>query len=199
VDYLSPGRWAHDFIARGPEECRKYLFFACTIPNASAVVFRRDLYRSVGGADASLRLTGDWRTWVAMLARSDLAYLARTMNRFRTHPATMRNVAYRSGQWLLEQAWLTQSMADEFEIPAASVRAAARTLARRWVGWMILAGRSQPVGQALIVLRALRRLDRQFPWLVLVESTKQMMRLANACRQRAAGALTPGRQKGGSQ
>jgi Glycosyl transferase family 2 len=84
------GRWATDFVADGREEFRTYLAQRNTIPNASAVVFRREVYEGVGGADEKLRLCGDWKLWSAMALKGDIAYIAEPLNYFRCHEASVR-------------------------------------------------------------------------------------------------------------
>jgi hypothetical protein len=49
----------------GDQECRNYFVICNTISNASVVVFRRDSYDEVGGADETLRACGDWKLWAA--------------------------------------------------------------------------------------------------------------------------------------
>lgn len=93
VDYsgfLDAERWDHDYIANGIEECRKYLLFRNTIPNFSAVVFRKKLFEEIGYADESMRLSGDWFIWIKMLMRCDIAYVAKPLNYYRQHTASVR-------------------------------------------------------------------------------------------------------------
>lgn len=87
---LNSERWLHDFIADGHEECSRYMIYRCTIPNASAVVFRRELYQKVGGAPEEFTLCGDWMTWVRMLQHTRVAYVSDHLNYFRQHAATTR-------------------------------------------------------------------------------------------------------------
>src|SRR5579871_2477295 len=75
-----PERWSHDFISLGQEECARYLLFGCTLPNASAVVFRKSVYEATGGADETMQLCGDWHLWAKMLLRSDVAFVAEPLN-----------------------------------------------------------------------------------------------------------------------
>jgi hypothetical protein len=56
---LDPARWEHYFSNHGRDECRQYLIFKNTIPNASAVLFRRAVYQQVGGVPENLKLSGD--------------------------------------------------------------------------------------------------------------------------------------------
>lgn len=83
-------RWLADFVVNGRTECANYLAFMNTIPNASAVLLRRDLFLRQSYAIKPLRLMGDWAIWVGMLLTSDLAYVARPLNYFREHSGTVR-------------------------------------------------------------------------------------------------------------
>ncbi len=82
-------RWDRDFIADGREECARYLVRQNTIPNASAVVFRREAFLAAGGAEAGMRYCGDWITWARVLALGRLAYCARRLSRFRFHSGSL--------------------------------------------------------------------------------------------------------------
>jgi len=87
-------RWTRDFCADGLAECRSYLMRCNTVPNASAVVFRKAIYQQVDGADESLRLCGDWKLWVAMALAGKVVYLAEPLNYYRFHNASVRGVIY---------------------------------------------------------------------------------------------------------
>jgi glycosyltransferase involved in cell wall biosynthesis len=85
LDYadLHPTRWKSDFLNSGADECVNYLVLRNSIPNASAVVFRRALYERAGYADERMKRAGDWWVWVNILLGSDVAYDSRPLNRFR--------------------------------------------------------------------------------------------------------------------
>lgn len=85
--------WLHDFSMEGAEFIIKHLFVSCSIPNASAVLFRRDLFSEIGGADESMRLSGDWHLWVKMLLRGRVHYIAEPLNRFREAQGTSPRLA----------------------------------------------------------------------------------------------------------
>ena len=84
-------RWLRDFVADGREECIRFLLRENTIPNASAVVFRRDLYDVASGVDERLRLCSDWKFWASLLLVSDLVFVAEPLNYFRAHGKSMRS------------------------------------------------------------------------------------------------------------
>jgi hypothetical protein len=75
----------------GREECRNYLVSCNTVPNASAVVFRKAVYEFVGGADESLQICGDWKLWAAMALRGRIAYLGEPLNYFQSHDTSVRS------------------------------------------------------------------------------------------------------------
>ncbi len=90
MDDVDPGRWLADYTAPGRDECARHLLWKNTIPNASAVLFRREAYLRAGGAPVGMRLSGDWLTWVRMLLLGDFAFTARKLNFFRQHPGAVR-------------------------------------------------------------------------------------------------------------
>ncbi len=84
-------RWRHDFVANGQHEVAHYFLRETTIPNASAVMFRRSVCEAAGGADESFKLCGDYQFWASLLIRSDIAYVATPLNYYRTHARTIRS------------------------------------------------------------------------------------------------------------
>lgn len=88
-DGLDPLRWQSDFKNRGVDEVRSYLAFRNTIPNASAVLVRREqLLRLAFPID--YKFCGDWLLWSKLLAHGDISYLSKPLNKFRKHAASTR-------------------------------------------------------------------------------------------------------------
>ena len=92
LDYvadLSPGRWRTAYTASGREELRNGLAVKNTIPNVSAVVFRRQAILDVlaGGCEeiAQFRIAGDWLTYLRVLEKGNLAFVPTALNRHRRH------------------------------------------------------------------------------------------------------------------
>jgi len=120
LDYLEKGRWKSDFRIDGHAECQNYFICANTVPNASAVVFRRAVYERVGGADESLRLCGDWKLWMAMALEGKMAYLSEPLNYFRWHDKSVRNMSNKGAldvaeslkvvHWILDQVTPTDEV-----------------------------------------------------------------------------------------
>jgi glycosyltransferase involved in cell wall biosynthesis len=90
TDWLDKERWQRDFIAYGKAECKEYLLYGNTIPNFSAVLFRRSVFERAGFAEEDMRLCGDWLSWIKMLMISDVAFVAKPLNFYRWHSGTVR-------------------------------------------------------------------------------------------------------------
>ena len=76
-------RWHVGFVGNGVDECRRYLCLKNTIPNASAILFRRSVFQAAGGAPDTFRLCADWLLWATMLTQCDVAFTPEPLNRFR--------------------------------------------------------------------------------------------------------------------
>ncbi|HEU5403455.1 MAG TPA: glycosyltransferase, partial [Terriglobales bacterium] len=140
--HIGSDRWTGDFRANGAEECRKYL--RCfPVQNASSIVFRRDVYWQVGGADETLRQVGDWKTWVSMaLTGGTILYVAEPLNYRRNHDAsvTARNlVNLQDGVWVLEHLRVTPWLLKKLTPDSEALESWRRSLASMWVpivlGW----------------------------------------------------------------
>jgi glycosyltransferase involved in cell wall biosynthesis len=91
LDDLHVDRWTADFVADGIEECRRFFVLANPVPNASAVLLRKQVYEKVGGADERFRICGDYNLWAAMALGGKIAYVAEPMNYFRSHRESVRS------------------------------------------------------------------------------------------------------------
>lgn len=73
------------FKIPGKEYIAKFLIYRNTIPNASAVLFKKKIYDMIGGADETVLKCSDWYTWIKMLLFSNIAYAPQRLNYFRYH------------------------------------------------------------------------------------------------------------------
>jgi glycosyltransferase involved in cell wall biosynthesis len=84
-------RWSRSYINCGRDEVARYLVRRNTIPNASAVLVRKDLLLWAIQSIRPMRLTGDWLTWSRVLMRADVAFVAEPLNYFRSHGRSARD------------------------------------------------------------------------------------------------------------
>ncbi|QJX47555.1 glycosyltransferase family 2 protein [Hymenobacter taeanensis] len=103
---INPDFWSKDFIISGIEIVKSYLVYRNIIPNASAVVLRKQVLLSIPPADETMKVIGDWLYWVQVLAECKLAFVAKPLNYFRQHTNNVRSGAVTNGQGLKEEAHL---------------------------------------------------------------------------------------------
>jgi hypothetical protein len=88
---LALHRWSRSYVNCGRDEVAHYLLRRNTIPNASAVLVRRDLLLWAIQSVEPMRLTGDWLTSSRVLMRADVAFVAEPLNYFRSHRRSVRD------------------------------------------------------------------------------------------------------------
>ena len=168
IKHLHPTKWLTDHVADGPEECRRYLARCNTIPNASAVLFRRELYERVGGADETTRLCGDWSTWAKLLCVSDAGYLAEPLNHFRAaHAESQRGRTATRPTLVVERLAIFRQIDAAVRVPdEVRVQAVAAFVE----SWTNLIRDKEPAEAAACcgpVLRAADRAGADYPFALL--------------------------------
>jgi glycosyltransferase involved in cell wall biosynthesis len=89
---LDSDRWNRSYVNYGRDEVARYLVQRNTIPNASAVLVRKDLLLQASNRHVEwMRVCGDWLTWSRVLIRADVAFVAEPLNYFRSHGRSMRD------------------------------------------------------------------------------------------------------------
>jgi O-antigen biosynthesis protein len=122
TDDLDPSRWKNNFVNNGVAEIRDYLSKKNTIPNASAVLIRTSVLRSINGLDDGYSLCGDWLLWIKILLQSNVGYVAEKLNYWRQHSSNARTHApgvleWKEGQqiisYLAKQLGVSESERDK--------------------------------------------------------------------------------------
>lgn len=123
LDYtadISQEKWRSAYVEDGVREIRQAMSVKNTIPNVSAVVFRRDVLAQaldeVADQLTKLRVAGDWLVYVAVLARGDIAFTPRSLNSHRRHQHSVTVSNFN----LLQLKEILQMQADireNFEVP----------------------------------------------------------------------------------
>ena len=131
---LDPARWKSDFFNEGADEVRTYLLRKNTIPNASAVLARRAVLDEALPVDASFKLCGDWLHWGKMLLRSDVAYVAEPLNRWRLESSNSRQMPPGVTEWNEGQR-VIKYLAAALGLPESEQADALMKFAERCIGW----------------------------------------------------------------
>jgi glycosyltransferase involved in cell wall biosynthesis len=90
------------FVMDGIEFINRFLIHGNRIPNASAVLFRKDVFDLVGGANPIFKANGDWLLWLMMLCHGKIAYISRPLNMYRRHKnsVTFKNNSVSSANYI---------------------------------------------------------------------------------------------------
>ncbi len=127
-------RWSHDFTANGPQEVANYLVHSNTVPNASGVLFRKEVFDRVGAPETTWRLNGDWLFYARMLQHGDLVFFAQPRNFFRFHTQTQRSRAIASYKAFDEILAMYDIFEREGWVDPEVLRAAKGKVATWWAG-----------------------------------------------------------------
>jgi len=160
---LHPTRWRADFVNDGKDECARYLIHKNTIPNASAVLFRKSIYERAGGADETMRFCGDWMIWAKMLMLSDVAYVAEPLNFWRKHPETVTARLAHSGLHLAEQMQVVATIVGQADVPLEQRREAVDYLMKKWAKLVLNRGWRQPMRTHRRLYQIARQIDPMLP------------------------------------
>jgi glycosyltransferase involved in cell wall biosynthesis len=132
TDAVDKERWRRDYVNSGKEECRSFLSVRNTIPNASAILMRRDVYREAGYADESMRYCGDWMMWVKMLLLADVAFISQPLNYFRFHSRSVRSTI--NTMTSIQEKYLVQRcIRQNINLPTRRIEPVLDGLAYSWV------------------------------------------------------------------
>ncbi|UBQ38307.1 glycosyltransferase family 2 protein [Acinetobacter johnsonii] len=89
TDDLDSELFKHNFDMNGWEYIHRFLNIKNTIPNASAVLFKKQTYLQIEGACSHLNLIGDWSVWAKIVSRGDIHFSSRCLNDFRYHATSV--------------------------------------------------------------------------------------------------------------
>jgi len=132
AEWPNQARWRADFVSRGQEECAEMLF-GNTIPNASAVLIRRTIFEQIGHASEEMKLCGDWLLWARILAISDMAYVAKPLNFWRQHGASVRARLMHTPRYVWERYAVAMFILGHCEVPEDTRLACREALLDTWL------------------------------------------------------------------
>jgi glycosyltransferase involved in cell wall biosynthesis len=131
--YKGPRGWDADYCVDGRQECRDYFLFMTPVSNASAAIFRKSAYDSVGGADESMVLCGDAKLWAGIALTGRVAYISEPLNYYRLHQATQRARTANRSVGVIEGLQNVRWLLDRLDLSEAEIARVYRTRADAWV------------------------------------------------------------------
>ncbi len=91
ADSLNADKWKHDYLEDSMRELNQYLSFKNTIPNASAVIFKKPDDANILNDSFDFKMAGDWVFWRKLLnSNGKIAFFAKPYNYFRLHEQSTR-------------------------------------------------------------------------------------------------------------
>jgi hypothetical protein len=168
--FLKPDPFALDLVMPGEDFVKHYLKVKNVIPNASAVLVRRDLFgdEAIWQGTADMRLCGDWLLWSRLVSRTTLGFVAAELNAFRHHTATTRELVTieQKKRRLLEEAMVRSALSthagldqrkEELQLYTLWFRYfSGRHLFSRELGRIRIAGRSRAAFLGLFLIAQVR-------------------------------------------
>lgn len=89
---VNTNHWLTDYANEGSCEVTNYLSFKNTIPDASAVFFKKSAYQQVNKNYLRMKYCGDWLLWTQLFYTGNIAYTSQPLNFFRKHIASTRTM-----------------------------------------------------------------------------------------------------------
>ncbi len=95
LDYTKDisAQWMHDYVRNGREEIAEALSIKNTIPNVSAVLFRRyaleSAFNAIGEDLFSYKVAGDWVIYLHVLLQGSMFFREKSLNMHRRHTGSV--------------------------------------------------------------------------------------------------------------
>jgi GT2 family glycosyltransferase len=102
TDSLSESKWLAGYVETGPREIAEAFAIKNTIPNVSAVLFRRDALNEALSAAKGFRYCGDWAIYIACLRKGKIVFCPRALNKHRRPPGSLTQEGERAAQGVRE-------------------------------------------------------------------------------------------------
>lgn len=120
MEGVSSSRWNKSFVHDGSKEIKEALSVCNTIPNVSAVVFKKTPKMDVIEEAKKFKISGDWYIYYNLLKDGKIAYCSKSLNYFRKHSNSASTVAKKEIE--LEEVLLIQKeIRDHFDLDAAQI------------------------------------------------------------------------------
>ncbi|MGI4022352.1 MAG: glycosyltransferase family 2 protein [Janthinobacterium lividum] len=88
------------YLNNGFDECKNAFFFHPIVPNASAVIFKKENFYKVDASFKQYKICGDWQFWIDICFDNYIVYLPQCLNYFRqSNTSVSRSDHYRKDNY----------------------------------------------------------------------------------------------------
>lgn len=118
---ISTTRWNHSFIHNGELEIKEALSVCNTIPNVSAVVFKKGRQVELIEEAKKFKISGDWFLYYKLLSMGKVSYCAKSLNYFRKHSQSTSTIASKEVE-LEEVLMIQQEIRKNYLLTTEQIR-----------------------------------------------------------------------------
>jgi glycosyltransferase involved in cell wall biosynthesis len=117
------GHFKKDYIKPGVEEITEIMAVRCTIPNVSAVVFRKspEILKYLDEA-AKYKQVGDWYLYLSILERNKISYCRKPCNKFRIHRNSATRKSNRENSHFSEILEIHKNVEKKYNLNEDTIR-----------------------------------------------------------------------------
>ena len=151
---VSKTKWNKNYTADGMDEIYNSLSVMNTIPNVSAVLFRKSVFNKPFEIPINLSLSGDWLSYIKILENTKLSYIAENLNFNRIHKNRVTALLDTVEVYFDESLHIAEYLNSRFRIPADSQKKYIYNLFRQ----LSLTG-----GKYLLTDSCYKRIKKLFP------------------------------------
>ena len=121
TDDISTIRWRSRYSVSGAEEAELALSQKNTIPNASAVVFRRPKHLDFADELERLQFAGDWLFYAMLIRSGKISYLPEVLNFYRRHEQTVTHRSVRQETHAEETLYVKARVLETFGVSTSAI------------------------------------------------------------------------------
>lgn len=115
TDTLDETKWLSGYVEDGAREIAKALAIKNTIPNVSAVLFKRSALQAVIESVQNFRHCGDWWTYVECLRQGKIRFCPQALNKHRQEPRGVTQDGERATHAVREALSIKRSIFETFQ------------------------------------------------------------------------------------
>lgn len=116
-DKEKSGHYKKSYIKGGRTEIEEIMAIRCTIPNVSAVVFRKDAVRAKDLEKAlEFSQAGDWYLYVKVLENGKISYNRKALNKFRIHGGSKTAESKNNSKHYEEVLWMHEYLRKNYDL-----------------------------------------------------------------------------------
>lgn len=116
-DKEKSGHYKKSYIKSGRTEIEEIMAIRCTIPNVSAVVFRKDAIRAKDLERAlEFSQVGDWYLYAKVLENGKISYNRKALNKFRIHGGSKTAESKKNSKHYKEVLWMHEYLEKNYDL-----------------------------------------------------------------------------------